>query len=237
MAAPVAQPRQTHTLRNIILAVVAGTVLVCGGCVVFFVWFPTTDAFKTTRMTELAATAQTQLARSLWTTTPSATVPTPIPTQTPTVTQTPTEMPTVTQTLPPLTATAAARATASAASPTPSETPTPTATTNPLSLGLSLTEFINKYNAMTDLQKQNYRDSLPGKQVNWSGKVVDVTGDGKIIVDIPNTLVSTVDLAGISNNVAVTVNKGSVIQFTGVIDNVVDFLGLHVYLVQCQIVK
>lgn len=89
---------------------------------------------------------------------------------------------------------------------------------------------------MTDLQKTDFRATLPGKTVAWSGTVFDVRGDGTIEVNIPGTLVSLVNLQGVPHDQAATVNKNKVIKFTGTVQSIIDFLGLHVYLVDCQIV-
>lgn len=230
-------------------------VLAILGCCAFLVYGVNqggkiTDATKT-------ALAGTQLVQRSWTATASLT---PVPTGTPTIAPTPTESPTPTETLTPLptlppktqtalaqsaastalaaakTAVVAASLTASAASPTPSQTPSPTPTDDPNKLSLSLPDFIDKYNGMTDLQKNDFRASLPGKTVAWSGNVFDVSGDGAIQVDIPGTLVSLVDLKGVPRDQAAKVNKNTIIKFTGTIQSVLDFLGLHVYLVGCQIV-
>lgn len=118
--------------------------------------------------------------------------------------------------------------------PAPTDTPVPT---EDIRLGLSLAGFFQKYDAMTDLQKKNYLPTVQGKSVTWSGRVIDVLGDGKVVVDIAGGLLDSVELEDLSTDVAATINKGATVKFTGVIDKVIDLLGLHIYINQAQIAK
>ncbi len=73
--------------------------------------------------------------------------------------------------------------------------------------------------------------------MDWNVKVLEVSDDGTITISIPGTLLSTVSLKGISLEIAKTINKNSYIRFTGVMDNVIDFLGLHIYIVDGRLIE
>jgi len=121
---------------------------------------------------------------------------------------------------------------------TPTNTVTPSLTpTADIFLHLSLAEFLQKYNSLSDLQKKEFVPSLPGKKVQWTGVVLEVYDDGQILISIPGTLASSVSLKGVPIEVSKTVNKKSSISFTATIQSVVDFLGLHIYLVDGKIIK
>jgi hypothetical protein len=85
----------------------------------------------------------------------------------------------------------------------------------------------------TDAQWNVYQKSLVGKQVtNWSGTVVDVNetllGDYEIWIDMddPNDLFSIQDVYyPCSGKQALEFNKGTGIEFSGVIESVIDLLG------------
>lgn len=119
------------------------------------------------------------------------------------------------------------------------DTPAPTAPLSidtPLTpLSLSLTQFMNKYNNATDIQKKDFIPQSKGKSVDWTGKISNVSEDGTITVDIPNTLASAVSLKGVSPEDAVKLSKGQTIHFTGQITDIIDLLGMHIYLEGVQL--
>ncbi len=176
-----------------------------------------------------------------------------IPTQTsfPTYTPNPTATPYPTYT-PPATQTPNVIIVTATASPTPQFTPTetipptitPTTTitampspTEDRALRMSLTEFVAKYDNLTDLQKEDFVASVPGKTVDWTGRVLEVNDDGEIIIDIPNTIFSSVSVTGLSMEDAKIIQKDSSIRFKGVIVDMIDLLGLHIYIIDAQLVK
>jgi len=118
----------------------------------------------------------------------------------------------------------------------PTATLIPTPTPQP-KLGMDLSQFVAKYDSLTDLQKKDFVSQSTGKWVDWSGTVLDVQTDGTILVDIPETLASSVSLKGVSMADAVNLSKGTTIRFTGRIADVIDILGLHIYLEDVQLVQ
>lgn len=115
----------------------------------------------------------------------------------------------------------------------PSPTPLPTADT---SLGLSLSEFANTYDDLTDLQRDSFLESLPGKTVDWTGKVFDVTADG-IYIEMPGSVWNGQTLlTDVPDDIALTIKKGSRIHFTGTIEKTVEFVFFYVYLMNVQII-
>ncbi|MHA1216429.1 MAG: hypothetical protein ACTSPX_03795 [Candidatus Thorarchaeota archaeon] len=102
---------------------------------------------------------------------------------------------------------------------------------------MSLQEFVSQHKRLTDLQKEDWLANLPGKTVDWAGTVLEVKTDGTVIVDIPGTLASSVALEGLPIETAKTIDKNRYIRFTGTIDDIIDFLGLHIYLVDVHITE
>jgi hypothetical protein len=118
----------------------------------------------------------------------------------------------------------------------PTNTPVPTNTPRP-TLGMDMSQFISKYDSFTDLQKKDFISQSVGKWVSWTGTIVDVQSDGSIVVDIPGTLASSIDLKGVPNNVAITLSKDQPISYEGRLSNIIDFLGLHIYLEDVRIIN
>jgi hypothetical protein len=131
--------------------------------------------------------------------------PTPRPTQPPTPTRAPTD------TLTPA-------PTATPRPPLPGES-TVAVTVQPSGeINLTLNQFLNKYKAMTDLQKQDYVATLPGKLVKWSGEVQNVTVDGT--VELKNIYSGgSVILLGIPTETAVGLDRKMIMDFTGMIQS------------------
>ncbi len=117
----------------------------------------------------------------------------------------------------------------------PTATLMPTPTPQP-QLGMDLSQFVAKYDSLTDLQKKDFVSQSTGKWVDWSGTILDVQTDGTILVDIPETLASSVSLKGVPLTDAGNLSKGATIRFTGRIADIVDILGLHIYLEDVQLV-
>lgn len=116
----------------------------------------------------------------------------------------------------------------------PTETYTPAPTELPM-LEMDLNQFVSKYDSLTDIQKEDFIGEAVGKWVEWNGEVLEVNSDGTILVNIQETLLSAVSLKGVSEDVAKTLNKGQSVRFTCSIENAIDFMGLHIYLNNCEI--
>jgi hypothetical protein len=122
---------------------------------------------------------------------------TPIPTSAASDTPTPTETP-------------------EAARPAASSTPTPVTETGPL--GLSLNQLIRRYSDMTDLQKQEFVKTLPGKTVYWIAEVYNITTDGTLILDNPYGG-GRVTLKGIPVETALKIDREMLVEFRGMIES------------------
>jgi hypothetical protein len=111
----------------------------------------------------------------------------------------------------------------------------PSPTLKPM-LGMDLSQFVAKYDSLTDLQKKDFVGQSTGKWVNWSGEIFDVQSDGTIEVNIPGTLLSLVHLKGVSQNDAANLSKGETIHFTGRISSVTEFLALYIDIEDVQLI-
>ena len=76
-----------------------------------------------------------------------------------------------------------------------------------------------------------------GKTDDWSGRVLEVREDYTILINIPNTLASSITVEGISHDDAILIKKGDTVRFTGIIGDIVDFLGLHISVTGGKIIK
>lgn len=134
------------------------------------------------------------------------------------------------------TALAAARATEDAQPPgtsPPTDTP-PTAT--PPTFAPPIEEILDTVDGMTDAQRNKYNDLLRGNLVeNWSGTVIDVDegelfGGFTVYVDMVDSQIGSEVHIKVTEEVALSLNKGQTITFSGEIDSVSDFLGTTVYI-------
>lgn len=141
---------------------------------------------------------------------------------------------------------------------TPSRTPKPVATSTPTkrptagpspttasmatsaptvdrSLGLSLTEFVNRYEGLTELQREVFIEELPGKTVDWTGKVYDVDERG-VFIEMPGSIWNGMTLLrDLEPEIALTITKGARIHFTGTIDETINFVFFYVYITDVEI--
>lgn len=102
-------------------------------------------------------------------------------------------------------------------------------------LGLDMTQFVSKYDSLTDIQKKDFVSESVGKWADWSGEVEEVKTDGTIMVNIPGTMLSLVDLNGVPKETGMKLSKGQKVHFTGRIKNVTEFVGLYIYLVEAEL--
>ena len=108
----------------------------------------------------------------------------------------------------------------------PSATVIPTATLSPL----TMSEIESSYSNLTDIQWDDYEQSLKGIRIHWTGTVNEVRPDGTIYLDVGQGSFRSVYLDGVPLDVGKTIDKGQVIEFEATIKNVSTFLGLSVYL-------
>jgi len=103
-------------------------------------------------------------------------------------------------------------------------------------LGLSLNQFINKYNGMTDLQKQDYIPGLPGKTVSWTAQVYNVTTEGLVILENPNS-VGTITLKGVPHEIAIKLDRTMLVDFTGTIESFDGTALIQIILVDVKVIR
>ena len=102
-------------------------------------------------------------------------------------------------------------------------------------LDMELSQFVTEYDSLTDIQKEEFVNQAIGKWVDWNGEVFEVQSDGTVQVNIPETMLSLVNLNGLSQDVAISIKKGQLIHFTARISEVNSFLGLYIELDNVEI--
>ena len=86
-------------------------------------------------------------------------------------------------------------------------------------INLTLNQFLNQYRSLTDLQKEEYIKSLPGKLVSWTAEVDNVTTDG--LVHLSNLYSSdSVVLVGVPAEEAIALDRKMLVDFTGMIQSI-----------------
>jgi hypothetical protein len=169
---------------------------------------------EVTRLVEVTRIVQVQITN------------TPEPTQE--VTATPTSEPTATTTLTP---------TPGSAFTTGMTEAEPTSTIVPSGpLGLSLNQLINRYAAMTDLQKQDFAVTLPGKTVYWTAQVYNITTDGTLIMDNPYGA-GRVMLIGVPLETAIRIDKDMLVDFRGMIVSFAGTFGREIVVANPEVVR
>jgi hypothetical protein len=148
---------------------------------------------------------------------------TPRPTSAPTMTLTPSQIPTTTPT------------------PTPRPglpgEPTAAVTIQPSGdLNLTFNQFLTQYKAMTDLQKQDYVTTLPGKMVSWSATVENVTTDG--VVELKNLFSGgSVIMSGLPGETALGLDRKMIVDFTGMIQSMSGKISPEIIVVDVKILR
>lgn len=84
---------------------------------------------------------------------------------------------------------------------------------------LTVAAFEQERSALTDIQKEQYDQDILGKNIQFCGQVVDVYEDGSISID-EGGFFTTVKLLGIPKNVAITLQKGQLIEGMGTVADV-----------------
>lgn len=125
------------------------------------------------------------------------------------------------------------RDTGSSVSPSnssPSQTPilpTPTSTASPTLYD----ELMANKDNMTDLQFEEYVNSLIGARIHLEGKVRDVHDDGEILLDAPNSdFFDSIYLQGVPEDIAITYDKDEIIIFDATIRKFNYSFGTSLYL-------
>lgn len=104
------------------------------------------------------------------------------------------------------------------------------------SLGLGLNQLINRYTAMTDLQKKEFAATLPGKTVYWTGQVYNIAADGTILLDNPYGS-GRVTILGIVPEEAIDIDKDMLVDFRGMIVSFGGTFGRDIVITNAELVR
>jgi hypothetical protein len=104
-------------------------------------------------------------------------------------------------------------------------------------LGLTLTYFFNTLAAMTDLQKKEYVQTLPGKLVNWTGSVDNVTIGGLVMVKLPPPFMGSITLKGVPKDVALKIDRDNLVEFTGMIESINEDYNLQLVVTGVKVIR
>lgn len=108
---------------------------------------------------------------------------------------------------------------------TPVDVDEPTPFSTPAYLTVARIEQERK--ALTDIQKEQYDQGILGEVIQFRGQVVEVSEDGKVSID-EGAAFTSVQLSGIPRDVAMTFNKGHLIEGMGTVADVDTFLILMI---------
>jgi len=114
------------------------------------------------------------------------------------------------------------------------ETPTPVTESGPLDL--SFNQLIRRYTDMTDLQKQEFVKTLPGKTIYWNAEVYNISTDGTLILDNPFG-VGRVTLKGTPIETALEIDRGMLVDFRGMIESFGGSFGREIVVTNADIVR
>lgn len=109
--------------------------------------------------------------------------------------------------------------------PTPEEIEGPTPFPAPTYLTVAHIE--QERENLTDIQKEQYDQSILGETIQFHGQVIEVYEDGDVAIDDGGAFTS-VRLLGIPKDVAITFNKGHLIEGMGTIADIDTFLILMI---------
>lgn len=112
--------------------------------------------------------------------------------------------------------------------PQPTDTPEPTNTPTPALL--TARDIERKRDELTDLQWDEYTVGLIGKEIRFSGRVVEVYDDARVLVKFASAkkLMTSGTLHGLSVDRARRLNQGQIVKGVGRIREVDVFLGLDI---------
>jgi hypothetical protein len=118
----------------------------------------------------------------------------------------------------------------------PAATSTPSPVTPSGSLTLGLNQLIRRYTDMTDLQKQEFVKTLPGKTIFWMAEVYNVATDGTLILDNPYGG-GRVTLKGVPVETAILIDRGMYVEFRGMIESFGGSFGREIVVTNADIVR
>lgn len=112
-----------------------------------------------------------------------------------------------------------------------SERPTPNSAGQSLTRSLTYRQIEDQFNALTDLQRDQYLPTLTGQTVHWAGTVNNVESDGSLDLDLGQRgLFYNVALAGVPKEIGLTLNRGDAVEFDATITKAVRAAGLDITL-------
>jgi hypothetical protein len=103
-------------------------------------------------------------------------------------------------------------------------------------LGLTFNQLMKKFAGMTDLQKQDYVATLPGKTVSWTAQVNNITTAGIIILDNPYGT-GRVTLKGIPIETAIQIDPGMLVDFSGMIESFEGTFFIEIVVVDAKVIR
>ena len=102
-------------------------------------------------------------------------------------------------------------------------------------MDVNFPQFILAYDAMTDLQKEEFIAQSIGKWVDWNGNVEEVATNSTVTIKIPGNEDWRIILKEVPRETAITLEKDKYIHFVGHIKSISDFFGMRIYLDQVTI--
>lgn len=87
----------------------------------------------------------------------------------------------------------------------------------------------NAHGSLTDLQWASYTREIIGKAITFTGQVLEVYGDGRVQINgCGSNLFTVTMLYGISEDVALSLNKDQYVQGTGTIKEISYLIGVNI---------
>ena len=87
-------------------------------------------------------------------------------------------------------------------------------------LDKSYRDIRNEYDKLTDLQKEDYLNSLKKTRVQWSCQIDDVRKNGTIYLNCNSKFLDTAYLEGLSTDILKQLNKDQIITFDATINSI-----------------
>lgn len=103
---------------------------------------------------------------------------------------------------------------------------------------LTYRQIEDQFNALTDLQREQYLPTLVGQSVHWRGKVNNVESDGSLDLDVGQRgAFYNVALIGVPKELSLQYNRGDSVIFDAMITKAVRAVGFDMTLEYTSIVK
>ena len=106
---------------------------------------------------------------------------------------------------------------------TPAPTWMPSDAENPWK---TVAQIESEIEGLTDLQREAYEDELIGQTVRFEGPVIEVYENREVSINDGTSLWTTVRLIGLSNDVAMSIQQGSLLSGEGVVKDAYQVFGL-----------